>query len=148
MCPKFVEIIQEKYQLFWRKFYFYFIKKFSYFPFIGETDLDPATWKCSQCTNGLYKCQICQESEGTVMKCQMNFCGRYFHEHCLLKHGLWPQSRMAGDKILSCPAHTCHTCASDNPKDPYMKYNSKYLKCIRCPTAYHSNDFCVAAGKV
>ena len=29
-----------------------------------------------------------------------------------------------------------------------MKYNSKLLKCIRCPTAYHSGDFCVAAGTV
>ena len=28
-----------------------------------------------------------------------------------------------GEKQLTCPAHVCHTCASDNPKEPFMKYN-------------------------
>ena len=75
-------------------------------------------------------------------------CGRFFHLECLSKNVLWPQHRITGDAVLTCPAHSCHTCASDNPKDPYMKYNNKLVKCIRCPTAYHSNDFCVAAGTV
>ena len=29
-----------------------------------------------------------------------------------------------------------------------MKYSSKLVRCIRRPTAYHSGDFCVAAGTV
>ena len=29
-----------------------------------------------------------------------------------------------------------------------MKYNKPLLRCIRCPTAYHSGDFCVTAGTV
>ena len=53
-----------------------------------------------------------------------------------------------GEKQLTCPAHVCHTCASDNPKEPFMKYNKPLLRCIRCPTAYHSGDFCVTAGTV
>jgi hypothetical protein len=29
-----------------------------------------------------------------------------------------------------------------------MKYNEKLIKCVRCPTAYHGGDSCVAAGTV
>ena len=29
-----------------------------------------------------------------------------------------------------------------------MKYNERLIKCVRCPTAYHGGDFCVAAGTV
>ena len=115
---------------------------------VGEPNMDPATWKCSQCSTGKFKCLLCNTSEGIVLKCNTLQCGRFFHESCLFKHGIWPQTRIAGDKLLSCPAHICHTCASDNPKDPYMKYNSKLVKCIRCPTAYHSGDYCVAAGEL
>ena len=82
-----------------------------------------------------------------TLRCNMAGCGRFFHSKCLTMHGLWPQARLTGDNTLTCPIHVCHTCASDNPKDPYMKYNSKLVKCIRCPTAYHSGDYCVAAGK-
>ena len=40
----------------------------------------------------------------------------------------------------------CHTCASDDPQDPFMKYNTRLVRCIRCPTAYHAGDYCIAAG--
>ena len=107
----------------------------------------PNSWKCTECISGKHNCQLCQVDTGTVIKCNIINCGRFFHSDCLSKQGLWPQHRMNGDKHLTCPAHVCHTCASDNPKDPYMKYNSKLVKCVRCPTAYHSGDYCVAAGK-
>ncbi|CAB4067292.1 Histone-lysine N-methyltransferase, H3 lysine-36 specific,Histone-lysine N-methyltransferase, H3 lysine-36 and H4 lysine-20 specific,Histone-lysine N-methyltransferase SETD2,Probable histone-lysine N-methyltransferase CG1716,Histone-lysine N-methyltransferase ASH1L,Histone-lysine N-methyltransferase NSD2,Histone-lysine N-methyltransferase ASHH2,Probable histone-lysine N-methyltransferase Mes-4,Histone-lysine N-methyltransferase NSD3 [Lepeophtheirus salmonis] len=42
----------------------------------------------------------------------------------------------------------CHTCASDNISNPVMKYSAKLLKCVRCPTSYHSGDYCVAAGTI
>jgi hypothetical protein len=120
---------------------------------VTETAVE-ATWKCPECTSGLHSCNLCRCSKATedvgddggeVLKCNIANCGRYFHRMCLQKYGLWPQARFSG-KLLTCPAHMCHTCASDNPKDPYMKYNSKLVKCIRCPTAYHSGDYCVAAG--
>ena len=47
---------------------------------------------------------------------------------------------------LTLKGHICHTCASDNPQDPFMKYNSRLVRCIRCPTAYHSGDYCITAG--
>jgi hypothetical protein len=33
-------------------------------------------------------------------------------------------------------------------RNPVMKYNEKLIKCVRCPTAYHGGDSCVAAGTV
>ena len=108
----------------------------------------PEVFKCQDCLTAQYKCQLCHLGGGNLVKCSIINCGRFFHFECLNKNGLWPQHRITGDKQLTCPAHSCHTCASDNPKDPYMKYNSKLVRCIRCPTAYHSNDYCVAAGTV
>ena len=106
-------------------------------------------WKCPECGPSKNKCRLCKEDPimEKPIKCNVTNCGRFFHPQCLQKNGLWPQHRLTGDKTLTCPVHVCHTCASDNPKDPYMKYNSKLVKCIRCPTAYHSGDYCVAAGK-
>lgn len=102
-------------------------------------------WKCNECSSNKHSCLLCKQFDN-VVKCIHNGCGKYYHVDCLIKNGLWPQHRLAGDNCLTCPAHICHTCASDNPKDPFMKYNAKLVKCVRCPTAYHSNDYCVAAG--
>ena len=104
-------------------------------------------WKCPECSTGKYRCHLCKSDEGVVLRCNSNGCGRFYHRKCLLETGLWPQARLS-EKQLTCPAHMCHTCASDNPKEPFMKYNKPLLKCIRCPTAYHSGDFCVAAGSI
>ena len=121
---------------------------------VGEDKLvKNEEWKCKECQNGQHSCFICKvantngSSLGPVEKCSQAGCGKHFHRLCLKKYGLWPQARYS-EHALTCPGHICHTCASDNPKDPYMKYNTKLLKCIRCPTAYHSGDHCVAAGMV
>lgn len=108
---------------------------------------DPDNFKCDECLSGLHKCQICKSSDGQVRKCNDKGCGRFFHSSCLQNSGLWPQASFA-EKTFTCPAHMCHTCASDNPKEPLMKYNTRLLRCIRCPTTYHSGDYCVAAGTV
>jgi hypothetical protein len=119
---------------------------------VGENRLiKQEEWKCNECQTGKHSCFICKDtgskesSVGVVEKCSQTGCGKYFHRLCLKKYGLWPQARYS-EHALTCPGHICHTCASDNPKDPYMKYNTKLLKCIRCPTTYHSGDHCVAAG--
>ena len=110
-------------------------------------------WKCEECKSGKHSCFICKSilckdsPNHPTEKCSQAGCGKYFHRSCLKKYGLWPQARYS-EHALTCPGHICHTCASDNPKDPYMKYNTKLLKCIRCPTAYHSGDHCVAAGAI
>ena len=77
----------------------------------------------------------------------MSGCGKFFHDTCLTKFTIWPQHKIVNGAIY-CPDHTCHTCASENPRDPIMKYNEKLMHCIRCPTAYHAGDHCVAAGTI
>ena len=107
--------------------------------------LEGTFFHCVCISLGKHKCMLCSSKEGHVERCNVNGCGKYMHRNCLKSAGLWPQARFAGN-LYTCPGHMCHTCASDNPKDPFMKYNTKLLKCIRCPTAYHSGDHCVAAG--
>ncbi|XP_059080477.1 uncharacterized protein LOC131878504 isoform X2 [Tigriopus californicus] len=104
-------------------------------------------WKCSECTSGVHACHICKSPAKQVSRCTSPGCGRFYHLECLRDSGMWPQTRV-GDNKFVCPVHMCHTCASTNPKEPFMKYSSRLLKCIRCPTAYHSGDFCVTAGTV
>ena len=93
-------------------------------------------WKCEECKSGKHSCFICKSvscndsPNHSTEKCSQAGCGKYFHRSCLKKYGLWPQARYS-EHALTCPGHICHTCASDNPKDPYMKYNTKLLKCIR-----------------
>jgi hypothetical protein len=29
-----------------------------------------------------------------------------------------------------------------------MKYNTRLVRCIRCPTTYHVGDYCIAAGTI
>lgn len=104
-------------------------------------------WKCSECTSGVHACHICKSPANQVSRCSSPGCGRFYHLECLRDSGMWPQTRV-GDNKFVCPVHMCHTCASTNPKEPFMKYTTRLLKCIRCPTAYHSGDFCVTAGTV
>ncbi len=95
--------------------------------------------------SGVHPCQLCKETGSDVQRCSVNACGRFFHPSCLKDSGLWPQAQFTATQ-LTCPAHLCHTCASENPKEPFMKYNTKLVRCVRCPTAYHSGDHCVTAG--
>jgi hypothetical protein len=104
-------------------------------------------WKCTDCSTGRHACLLCKSYEGIILRCNASSCGRFFHADCLKTAGLWPQARY-GEKQLTCPSHICHTCASDNPREPFMRYNKSLIRCIRCPTAYHSGDFCVTAGTV
>ena len=96
-----------------------------------------------------YEVEVVKVNEGPLLpppkKCSVSQCGRYYHEACLLATPLWPQARLSP---LVCPAHTCHTCASDNPKDPVMKFSGKLATCLRCPTSYHYGDTCVSAGTI
>ena len=104
-------------------------------------------WKCRDCVLGVHACLLCKQTGEGVQRCSVTNCGRFYHPACLRDSGLWPQAQFT-EKQLTCPAHLCHTCASENPKDPFMKYSSKLVRCVRCPTAYHSGDHCVAAGTV
>ncbi|PSN42108.1 Histone-lysine N-methyltransferase [Blattella germanica] len=76
-------------------------------------------------------------------------CGRFYHPECLK---LWPHAWSSGgsrrqstkkeDQVaVTCPQHVCHTCASDDPRNTSTRYNHERLvRCIRCPTAYHTES--------
>ena len=114
-------------------------------PLVGEAVV---SWKCEDCTQGKHPCLICKSYDGIIMQCNATLCYRYYHIDCLKTSGLWPQARFS-EKAFTCPAHVCHTCASDDPSEPFMKYTTKLLQCVRCPTSYHSGDAnCVTAGSV
>ena len=104
-------------------------------------------FKCNSCETGVHACGICGDKTGTVSKCNMSSCGKWFHTTCLTRYTIWPQHKINNGSFY-CPDHTCHTCACDNPRDPVMKYNEKLMHCVRCPTAYHAGDHCVAAGTI
>ena len=104
---------------------------------------EDGTFKCTQCLTNRHVCFICKkfgdehlvkkegknaehlEKEGTATrptkKCAMACagCGKWYHLECRTETPLWPQARVSA--ALCCPAHTCHTCASENTKDPVMK---------------------------
>ena len=105
-------------------------------------------FRCENCRAGRHVCAVCRQSDGgKLTRCHVSGCGKFFHDTCLTKFTIWPQHKIVNGAIY-CPDHTCHTCASENPRDPIMKYNEKLMHCIRCPTAYHAGDHCVAAGTV
>ncbi|XP_059149000.1 histone-lysine N-methyltransferase NSD2-like [Physella acuta] len=104
---------------------------------------DVAQYVCSECTSGIHACFSCKKADMETIKCSVNLCGKYYHEDCIKKYRLtrWE------NKGFVCPLHTCATCAVDNIKNP-KAIKGRFYRCIRCPTAYHVGDFCVAAGSV
>ena len=58
---------------------------------------------------------MCRQQDPDTKRCGIAGCGRYYHLACLTGSLLWPQTRVLPDAFY-CPVHTCHTCASDNPK--------------------------------
>ena len=123
-------------------------------------------FRCTECQVNRHACFLCKKvgdeaavkreeeevqevEKGPILppprRCSVSQCGRYYHDSCLTATPLWPQAKL---QPLVCPAHTCHTCASDNPRDPVMKHGGQLSRCVRCPTAYHYGDTCVAAGTV
>uniref|UniRef100_A0A2C9JRL9 Histone-lysine N-methyltransferase n=1 Tax=Biomphalaria glabrata TaxID=6526 RepID=A0A2C9JRL9_BIOGL len=96
---------------------------------------------CTECTTGIHACFSCKNKDMETVKCSVNMCNKYYHEDCIRKYRLtrWE------NKGFVCPLHTCATCAVDNVKNP-KSIKGRFFRCIRCPTAYHVGDFCIAAG--
>uniref|UniRef100_A0A146LNJ8 Histone-lysine N-methyltransferase, H3 lysine-36 and H4 lysine-20 specific n=1 Tax=Lygus hesperus TaxID=30085 RepID=A0A146LNJ8_LYGHE len=106
-------------------------------------------WVCNMCQEGnLGPCFSCGKDDGERVRCKTGMCGKVFHLECTKD---WPQHTKkhtaTGKLIFHCPAHTCHTCISDNPASLTSRYvNDKLVRCVRCPTTYHHGNFCVPAG--
>jgi len=99
------------------------------------------TYKCGECTSGTHTCFQCKKADDNTKRCSVAQCGRYYHNECVKDLRLTRPDA----KGFICPLHTCTTCTVDNTKNPKAT-KGRLFKCVRCPTAYHSGDMCIAAG--
>lgn len=103
-------------------------------------------WKCAECTSGIHSCSICSTPDESVEKCSDEKCGHYYHRACLKKSYPHKENKDGG---FTCPLHFCLTCHNQHDEDNvYRCIKKKLVTCIKCPTAYHMLDDCVAAGSV
>lgn len=105
-------------------------------------------FKCPDCLddNIIPECFVClQSDEMPRLFCKLNGCGRYFHEKCLK---FWPQANIDAKNncLTTCPSHCCQTCISEDPQGKFITLSKENVKCILCPSAYHSDSRCIPAG--
>ena len=125
-------------------------------------------YKCQECTSGNHKCFICNntsfeatsssseevkptsEASLTPIKCSDSSCGRFYHQQCLTSSYPFKQISSPDSKEcfqFLCPLHFCLTCHNDQQEDNiYRSVKCKVLTCVKCPTAYHLLNDCIAAG--
>ena len=117
---------------------------------LGIKKLPASGFKCDECLTGCHTCFICKEA-GDLRRCAVNNCGKYYHPECLKEftkhyHLDSKSDKDSSDKGLrNCPLHYCRYCSTEN--EDVCEGIGKLMKCIRCPTAYHSVT-CVVAGSV
>lgn len=105
---------------------------------------------CQECKTGKHPCFVCNSAEGESVKCCHKNCGKYYHVACLDPQSYPANIRSA--KSFTCPMHYCLTCYTDQPypRDINCLKPTKrqLMKCLGCPTAFHNDDACTAAGTV
>ncbi|XP_041368647.1 histone-lysine N-methyltransferase NSD2-like isoform X2 [Gigantopelta aegis] len=103
-----------------------------------------AQFKCDECQTGIHTCFACKEASPDVKLCATSRCGKFYHESCVKK---FPNTVFEGKKFF-CPLHVCATCAADEDKKNCKSAKGRLLRCVRCPTAYHIGEYCLAAGSI
>lgn len=105
--------------------------------------------RCQECSiigvlKVCYSCRKpCTDAEPKV-HCIKKSCGRFYHTKCLND---WLQTKFVESDKVICPSHVCHTCVSDDPRNRHFtSSNSKFSRCIKCPTTYHIDSTCIPAG--
>lgn len=107
-----------------------------------KVESDSSEWKCAECLSGKHRCFVCSSDTEETTKCSMKDCGRFYHVNCLTK---FPHKKSSDS--FTCPLHFCLTCYNDHDEDNvYRSVNRRLLQCVKCPTAYHFLDDCLAAG--
>jgi hypothetical protein len=132
-------------------------------------------YKCDECQTGMHTCFACKKPATAQMptrKCHANTCGKYYHDECTRSNQLFRIDDSNAKKVtFICPQHTCNTCWSDRlhnnnnsdcggggggggsgmmllSQSSQIPFKGRFFKCIRCPSAYHVGDFCIAAGSL
>uniref|UniRef100_A0A3P9I1R9 Histone-lysine N-methyltransferase NSD3 n=1 Tax=Oryzias latipes TaxID=8090 RepID=A0A3P9I1R9_ORYLA len=98
---------------------------------------------CLECKNGNHPCFSCKTTGQEVSRCSAPGCSCYYHEDCVWKH---PGTTSSPGGGFCCPQHSCSTCCLE--RDLQRASKGRLIHCIRCPTAYHTSDVCMAAGSV
>lgn len=105
---------------------------------------------CQECKTGQHPCFICKSVDGDCIKCCHKNCGKYYHLSCI-NPSSYPAC-IKSDKTFTCPMHYCLTCYTDQPTPREINClkptKRQLLKCLSCPTAFHNDDACTAAGTV
>ncbi|XP_066572541.1 histone-lysine N-methyltransferase, H3 lysine-36 specific isoform X2 [Amia ocellicauda] len=110
---------------------------------IGLTEMPKGRFVCQECTSGMHTCFVCKKPDLDVKRCMIPVCGKFYHAECIAKHApTIPQNRG-----FRCSLHVCLSCYITNPANPSVS-KGRLTRCVRCPVAYHANDFCMAAGSV
>ncbi|XP_056431004.1 histone-lysine N-methyltransferase, H3 lysine-36 specific [Hyla sarda] len=110
---------------------------------LGLKDMPRGKFICSECSSGVHTCFVCKSSDEGVKRCSLPLCGKYYHEDCAFNYF----GTLQLNKGFRCSLHVCVTCHSNNPGNPSAS-KGRLMRCVRCPVAYHANDFCQAAGTV
>ncbi|XP_034961737.2 histone-lysine N-methyltransferase, H3 lysine-36 specific isoform X7 [Zootoca vivipara] len=110
---------------------------------LGLSEMPKGKFICTECSTGVHTCFVCKNSGENVKRCLLPLCGKYYHEECIQKY---PPTVMQ-NKGFRCSLHICMTCHAANPAN-ISASKGRLMRCVRCPVAYHSNDFCLAAGTV
>ncbi|XP_042165655.1 histone-lysine N-methyltransferase, H3 lysine-36 specific isoform X1 [Oncorhynchus tshawytscha] len=110
---------------------------------IGLTDPPIGKFVCQECKSGVHTCFACKKPGEDVMRCMIPVCGKFYHGECIANHA--PAAPL--HRGLRCSLHACLSCFITNPVNPSVS-KGRLTRCVRCPVAYHANDYCMAAGSV
>jgi [histone H3]-lysine36 N-dimethyltransferase NSD2 len=112
---------------------------------IIQTNLIKTFLTCKNCLNNQKHCIVCNkdvvddDTNCEIFQCPNQECRLAFHKNCL---ALYPQTNGSSNKKqIYCPQHTCHTCFYKE-----IHNTGPLMKCLKCPSAYHSNITCLPAG--
>ena len=107
-------------------------------------------FKCLPCQTNRHPCFMCNQllvNDGEATKrCSVNSCGRFYHPSCLRNSKKFGCADLDGKKT-ECPQHACLACWIEN-RNGFRAKHGKFLRCVKCPSAYHVGDFCVPAGHI
>ncbi|NXE72238.1 NSD1 protein, partial [Cochlearius cochlearius] len=110
---------------------------------LGLSEMPKGKFICNECSTGVHTCFVCKSCGEDVKRCLLPLCGKYYHEACIQKY----PPTVVQNKGFRCSLHICMTCHAANPTNVSAS-KGRLMRCVRCPVAYHSNDFCLAAGSV
>uniref|UniRef100_A0AAY4BUB4 Histone-lysine N-methyltransferase, H3 lysine-36 specific n=1 Tax=Denticeps clupeoides TaxID=299321 RepID=A0AAY4BUB4_9TELE len=110
---------------------------------IGLTEAPKGRFICHECSTDLHACFVCKESGEDVRRCMIPVCGKFYHMDCILKYS----PTISQNRGFRCSLHVCLSCFITNPANPSVS-KGRLTRCVRCPVAYHANDYCMAAGSV